>query len=60
MVAAGLGITTAPASLQAEGTVPLAVTGYDFRRQLGLRLGAVDEQNAKRLKQAAAAFAAAI
>ena len=60
MVAAGLGITTAPASLQAEGTMPLAVTGYDFRRQLGLRLGAVDEQNAKRLKQAAAAFAAAI
>lgn len=60
MVAAGLGITTAPASLQAEGTVPLAVTGYDFRRCLGLRLGAVDEQNAERLKSAAAAFAAAI
>ncbi|MFP5395951.1 MAG: LysR family transcriptional regulator [Alphaproteobacteria bacterium] len=60
MVAAGLGITTAPASLQAEGTVPLAVTGYDFRRKLGLRLGAVDEQNAERLKQAAAAFSAAI
>lgn len=60
MVAAGLGITTAPASLQAEGTVPLAVTGYDFRRKLGLRLGAVDEQNAERLKSAAAAFVAAI
>lgn len=60
MVAAGLGITTAPASLQAEGTKPLAVTGYDFRRQLGLRLGAVDQQNAERLKSAAAAFAAAI
>ena len=60
MVAAGLGITTAPASLQAEGTVPLAVTGYDFRRQIGLRLGAVDEQNAERLKSAAAAFVAAI
>jgi len=60
MVAAGLGITTAPASLQAEGTVPLAVTGYDFRRQIGLRLGAVDQQNAERLKSAAAAFAAVI
>ena len=60
MVAAGLGITTAPASLQAEGTLPLAVTGYDFRRQLGLRLGAVDQQNAERLKSAAAAFAAVI
>lgn len=60
MVAAGLGITTAPASLQAEGTMPLAVTGYDFRRQLGLRLGAVDPQNAERLKSAAAAFAAII
>lgn len=60
MVAAGLGITTAPASLQAEGTMPLAVTGYDFRRQLGLRLGAVDQHNAERLKSAAAAFAAAL
>ncbi len=60
MVAAGLGITTAPASLQAEGTVPLAVTGYDFRRRLGLRLGPVDQQNADRLKSAASAFAAAL
>lgn len=60
MVAAGLGITTAPASLQAEGTVPLAVTGYDFRRRLGLRLGPVDARVAERLKSAAAAFAAAL
>lgn len=60
MVAVGLGITTAPASLQADGTVPLAVTGYDFRRRLGLRLGAVDARNAERLKSAAAAFAAAL
>lgn len=60
MVAAGLGITTAPASLQAEGTVPLAVAGYDFRRRLGLRLGPVDQQGAERLKNAAAAFTAAL
>ena len=60
MVAAGLGITTAPASLQAEGTVPLAVTGYDFRRRHGLRLGPVDARVAERLKSAAAAFAAAL
>ncbi len=60
MVAVGLGITTAPASLQADGTVPLAVTGYDFRRRLGLRLGPVDARVAERLKSAAAAFAAAL
>jgi len=36
MVAAGIGITTAPLSLAGEGTVPLRVTGYDFRRELGL------------------------
>ena len=60
MVAAGLGITTAPASLRQDGTVPLPVAGYDFRRRLGLRLGAVDARNAERLKSAAAAFAAAL
>jgi len=36
MVAAGIGITTAPVSLAIEGIVPLAVAGYDFRRELGL------------------------
>lgn len=36
MVAAGIGITTAPVSLAIEGVVPLKVTGYDFRRELGL------------------------
>lgn len=36
MVAAGLGITTAPASLAVAGTVPLPVAGYDFRRRIGL------------------------
>lgn len=36
MVAAGVGITTAPASLAIDGIVPLKVSGYDFRRELGL------------------------
>lgn len=36
MVAAGIGITTAPVSLAVDGIVPLKVTGYDFRRALGL------------------------
>lgn len=36
MVAAGIGITTAPVSLAIDGVVPLNVTGYDFRRELGL------------------------
>ena len=38
MVAAGVGITTAPMSLAIEGIVPLKVAGYDFRRELGLLL----------------------
>lgn len=36
MVAAGIGITTAPVSLAIDGIVPLKVSGYDFRRELGL------------------------
>lgn len=36
MVAAGVGITTAPASLAIGGIVPIKVSGYDFRRELGL------------------------
>ena len=36
MVAAGIGITTAPVSLAIEGIVPLKVAGYDFHRELGL------------------------
>ena len=36
MVAAGIGITTAPVSMAIDGIVPLKVTGYDFRRELGL------------------------
>lgn len=35
MVAAGLGITTAPASLAVAGTRPLGVAGYAFRRSVG-------------------------
>ncbi len=36
MVAAGLGITTAPLSLQIEGTETVGIAGYDFQRTLGL------------------------
>ncbi len=36
MVAAGIGITTAPVSLAIDGIVVLKVAGYDFRRELGL------------------------
>ena len=36
MVAAGLGITTAPLSLAVAGTVPIDVVGYTFRRSVGL------------------------
>lgn len=36
MVAAGLGITTAPRSLAIPGTVAIAVEGYDFTRSIGL------------------------
>ena len=36
LVAAGVGVTTAPASLAAPGIVGLALDGYDFVRTLGL------------------------
>lgn len=36
MVAAGIGITTAPVSLTIDGIVALKVAGYDVRRELGL------------------------
>ncbi|KUR74489.1 LysR family transcriptional regulator [Novosphingobium sp. FSW06-99] len=36
MVAAGLGITTAPVSLAIAGTVPIDVAGYAFHRTIGL------------------------
>ncbi len=36
MVAAGLGITTAPVSLAIAGTVAIDVAGYAFRRRVGL------------------------
>jgi DNA-binding transcriptional LysR family regulator len=36
MVAAGIGITTAPVSLAIDGIVALKVAGYDVRRELGL------------------------
>jgi DNA-binding transcriptional LysR family regulator len=37
MVAAGIGITTAPLSLAAADTVPVRIGGYDYRRTVGLR-----------------------
>lgn len=43
MVAAGLGITTAPLSLQIAGTQTVGIAGYDFQRTLGL-MGAGPEQ----------------
>ncbi|WP_428333806.1 LysR family transcriptional regulator [Novosphingobium sp.] len=36
MVAAGLGITTAPVSLEIAGTVAIDVAGYAFSRRIGL------------------------
>jgi DNA-binding transcriptional LysR family regulator len=36
MMAAGLGITTAPASFAITGTAQLAVDGYNFHRRIGL------------------------
>ena len=36
MVRAGMGVTTAPRSLAVPGVVAVTVTGYDFRRRLGL------------------------
>lgn len=36
MVATGLGITTAPLSMQIEGTTPVTIQGYDFSRTIGL------------------------
>ena len=36
MVRAGMGVTTAPLSLQTEGVVAVPLAGYDFRRRIGL------------------------
>ena len=36
LVAKGVGITTAPLSLQAEGTTPIGVRGYDFERTIAM------------------------
>lgn len=37
MVAAGIGITTAPLSLAASDTVAARIAGYEYRRTIGLR-----------------------
>lgn len=49
MVRAGLGITTAPRSLQREGVVAVRLEGYDFRRAIGL----LGEESAVRAMEAA-------
>ena len=36
LVAAGAGVTTAPVSLAGPGTVAVPLTGYDYRRRIGL------------------------
>jgi len=36
MVAAGIGLTTAPLSLRVEGTTPIDVRGYDFSRTIAM------------------------
>lgn len=40
LVAAGVGITTAPLSLQVERTTPIAVSGYDFNRTIAMMFSA--------------------
>jgi len=61
LVAAGLGITSAPLSLACAGTRVLSVKGYDLRRRVGLRL-APDWHggDSAGLAQAAAAYRAAL
>ena len=61
MVAAGLGITTAPASLIQAGTVQLSVAGYNFRRRIGLRIGpSLNDEIRDHLKFACDAYKMAI
>jgi DNA-binding transcriptional LysR family regulator len=61
MVAAGLGITNVPRSLIIEGTVPLDVVGYNFRRKVGLRLGQLWRSAAiEDIREAAQAFRSSI
>lgn len=59
MVAASVGITTAPMSLQIEGTVPIAVKGYDFSRRIGLLLPSPAPASGFGLEEAMALFAGA-
>lgn len=56
MVAANLGITTGPKSLAAEGVVPIPLSGYDFRRTVGLEWaeGALDEKLAEAWRETSA------
>ncbi|MCP5397151.1 MAG: LysR family transcriptional regulator [Sphingomonadaceae bacterium] len=50
MVAAGVGITTAPLSFLAEGTVALDVAGYDYSRRVGLRVAPEWQGDTDRLR----------
>lgn len=61
MVSAGLGITTAPASLKGAGTTQILVNGYDFRRRVGMRFGSnLDCKVRGKLRDACGAYIAAI
>ncbi|WP_298166470.1 LysR family transcriptional regulator [Novosphingobium sp.] len=44
LVAAGAGVTTAPVSLAAPGTVAVPLQGYDYRRRIGLILAGGQEE----------------
>lgn len=58
MVAAGLGFTTLPQSYEHPGVVKVTLTGYDYRRRVGLILSdLIDEEEKKPLLDRFAAFA---
>ncbi len=58
MVAAGLGFTTLPQSYEHPGVVKVTLTGYNYRRRVGLILSdLIDEEEKKPLLDRFAAFA---
>lgn len=58
MVAAGLGFTTLPQSYEHPGVVKVKLTGYDYRRRVGLILSdLIDEEEKKPLLDRFTAFA---
>lgn len=60
MVAAGLGITTAPLSLATAATVPIGVKDYDFMRTLGVIADTRWAEQPRARTRLAAAIAAAM